>query len=225
MSAGLRLLQASTIATVTEKYTFLCKITYSVLVLSFGLLSNDFFFSDVPYDSLSLKVILVLVTRITQVTILRIRFLSTRNPNKDQQRYWTLDGSFWSKIKKNLLVAPLFYRRHTKEFQLSTAVNVGMLPSRIHTVFLAFHIFSNVTYCCLLNHHHQPRSCSSTYGTRGRTSHLAIMNMLPPFFLSARNNVVLSLSIFFDTFNLFHRWVGRIVFSRSSCTHPHLGCK
>jgi hypothetical protein len=93
----------------TEKYT-LC--TYSALVLSFGLLSNNFFFSDVPCVSLGLKVILVLVTRITQVTITRIRFLSTLNLNKDQQRYWTLDGSFWSKTKKNLLIPSVLPEIH-----------------------------------------------------------------------------------------------------------------
>jgi hypothetical protein len=112
-------------------------------------------------------------------------------------------------------MAPRFYRRHTKEFQLSTAINVRILPSRIHTMFLAFHIFSNITYCCLLNYHHQLRSCSSTYRTRGRTSHLAIVNMLPPFILSARSNSVLSLNIFFDTFNLFQRWVRKIVFLKA----------
>jgi hypothetical protein len=37
------------------------------------------------------------------------------------------------------------------------------------------------------------------------------MNMLPLFVFSARNNPFVSLGISFDTFNLFHRWVGRIV--------------
>lgn len=180
-------------------------------MLSFGLLSNEMLFSDVLYGSLGLIVILVLVTRIAQVAIAHIRFLSTLNLNKDQQRYWTLDGSFWSKIKKNLLVAPLFYRRHNKEFQLSTAVNVGTLPSRLHTVFLTFYIFSNVAYCCLLDYHHQPRAALLAEA-RGRTGHLAVMNMLPLFVFSARNNPFVSLlGISFDTFNLFHRWMGRIV--------------
>ncbi|GME31677.1 ferric reductase [Neofusicoccum parvum] len=46
---------------------------------------------------------------------------------------------------------------------------------------------------------------------RDRTGVLCVLNMLPLFFLAGRNNPLICLTgISFDTFNLVHRWVGRI---------------
>jgi hypothetical protein len=39
------------------------------------------------------------------------------------------DGQGWSNIKKYILYAPLGKKRHNRELQLSSAVNVGTLPS------------------------------------------------------------------------------------------------
>lgn len=168
--------------------------------------------SNTLYGTLGLIIILVFVTRAVQVTCSRIRLLSTLNLNKDQQRLWSQQvGSLWPKIKKNILSAPLIRRRHNKEFQLSSAVNMGTLPSRLHTMFLSFYILSNLVYCCSLDYWHQPRAALLAEA-RGRTGHLAVMNMLPLLVFSARNNpFVPLLGISFDTFNLFHRWVGRLV--------------
>jgi hypothetical protein len=179
-------------------------------MLSFGLLSNEMLFSDVLYGSLGLIVILVLVTRIAQVAIAHIRFLSTLNLNKDQQRYWTLDGSFWSKIKKNLLVAPLSTGDTTRNSSYQPPSTLERSLQDSTSCFNLLHF----QQCCLLllTRLSSPASCSSACGTRGRTGHLAVMNMLPLFVFSARNNPFVSLlGISFDTFNLFHRWMGRIV--------------
>jgi hypothetical protein len=144
-------------------------------------------------------------------TSTHIRFLATVGLNRDQQRYWTYDGSFGSKIKKNLLVAPLIRKGHNQEISLSTFVNVGTIPPRLHAVFLLFYILTNVGYCCVLDYHHQSGP-SPLAEARGRTGHLAVMNMLPLFVFSAGNNPFIPLlRISFDTFNLFHCWIGRIV--------------
>jgi hypothetical protein len=145
-----------------------------------------------------------------------IRHLATLGLNKDQQQYWKRDSTFWSRIKRDLLVAPLIYKRHNKEFQLSTATNVGTLPSRLHSLFLAFYILTNVLYCCLLDYHNQPYPALLAEA-RGRTGHLAVMNMLPLVLFSTRNSRLIPLlGISFDTFNLFHRWIGRIVVIEAS---------
>ena len=117
--------------------------------------------SDTLYGTLGLIIVLVLVTRSLQVTIAHIRLVSTLNLNIEQQRHWTQVGSFWSKVKKNLLVAPLIRRRHNKEFQLSTAVSMETLPSRLHTIFLLFYLLSNLLYCCLLDRLLAPAASSS----------------------------------------------------------------
>ena len=47
---------------------------------------------------------------------------------------------------------------------------------------------------------------------RNRTGVLSVMNMLPLFLLAGRNNPLIKLlDISFDTYNLMHRWIGRIV--------------
>lgn len=51
---------------------------------------------------------------------------------------------------------------------------------------------------------------------RGRTGHLAVVNMVPLFVLAGRNNPLIPLlRVSFDTYNLFHRWFGRIVILQS----------
>ena len=46
---------------------------------------------------------------------------------------------------------------------------------------------------------------------RNRTGVLSVMNMLPLFLLAGRNNPLIKLlDISFDTYNLLHRWIGRI---------------
>jgi hypothetical protein len=155
--------------------------------------------------------ILILAVRATQFIGSRVRLLAILNATEEQQLFWTYNNSFWSRIYKNLLIAPLMYGRHNKEMQLSTAVSVGTIPSRLHTLFLAFYFLSNLLYCCILDYHHQPRPALLAEA-RGRTAHLAVMNMLPLFLFSARNNPFISiLGISFETFNLFHRWIDRIV--------------
>ncbi|KAF4635540.1 hypothetical protein G7Y89_g2555 [Cudoniella acicularis] len=171
--------------------------------------------SDVLYGTLGLIAILVFTVRIAHVSNGYIRLLVTLNLDSEQQAYWKHAGNFWSKVKKNFLIAPLFRRRHNKELQLSTAINVGTLPSRLHTFFLSFYVLSNLIYCCLLDYHGQPRAALLAEA-RGRTGHLAVMNILPLFLFSTRNNPFVSLlGVPFDTFNLFHRWVGRIVVIQS----------
>ncbi|KAH8601388.1 ferric reductase like transmembrane component-domain-containing protein [Bisporella sp. PMI_857] len=136
--------------------------------------------------------------------------MHTLNAAENHQKYWSHTAPFWSKVNKNLLVAPLIHKRHNKELRLSSATGIGTLPSRLHTVFLSFYILSNVLYCCLLDYQNQPRPVLLA-GVRGRTGHLAVMNMIPLFIFSTRNNPLIPiLGVSFDTFNLFHRWIGRI---------------
>lgn len=167
--------------------------------------------SDALYASLGFIIVVILIIRVVQAASTYVRFLATLNSTAEQQRYWTHDSPIWSRFKKHLLVAPLIHKRHNKEIQLSSAVNVGTLPSRLHTVFLSFYLLTNILYCCLLDYHNQPRAALLAEA-RGRTGHLSVMNMLPLFIFSARNNPLIPLlGISFDTFNLFHRWIGRVV--------------
>lgn len=156
------------------------------------------------------------MVRLWHVAHGHLRLAMTIDANEKQQRYWSHDPSIWSKIQRHLVSAPLIHQRHNKEIQLSKAINAGTLPSRLHTLLLIAYLLSNVAYCSLLNYHHQSRAALIAE-FRGRSGHLAVINMLGLFVFAARNNPFISLlGISFDTFNLFHRWIGRIVVLEST---------
>ncbi|RYP84197.1 hypothetical protein DL770_005239 [Monosporascus sp. CRB-9-2] len=123
----------------------------------------------------------------------------------------------FSWLKKNLLYAPLFRKRHNREFQLSSAVNVGTLPTRFQFFFLLGYFALNVAFCVI------NIPFFESYGdvarqVRNRSGTLATVNMIPLFLLAGRNNPLIGLlGISFDTFNLMHRWFGRIVALESVC--------
>ena len=99
--------------------------------------------------------------------------------------------------------------------QLSKAINVGTIPSRLHTLLLSLYLISNIVYCCLLNYRVMNRA-ALVAEIRGRTGHLAVVNMVGLFVLAGRNNPLIGLlHVSFDTFNLFHRWIGRIIILQS----------
>ncbi|KAI0402582.1 ferric reductase like transmembrane component-domain-containing protein [Xylaria palmicola] len=131
--------------------------------------------------------------------------------NNDTQRFFARPSSRFSWIKKNLLYAPLFRKRHNREFQLSSAVNVGTLPSRFQFLFLLGYFATNVGFAVV----HIPFAESAADGIkqlRNRSGTLATVNMIPLFILAGRNNPLIPLlGISFDTMNLLHRWFGRIV--------------
>ena len=155
--------------------------------------------------------LVILCVRLGQMANAHLRHLLNLTASPLQQSYWSEDRTaIWPKLKKNLLYAPLWKKRHNREFQLSRAVNVGTLPSRLHSLILITYLLSNIIYCMYLDYS-EPKA-KLTAELRGRTGHLAIVNMLPLFVLAGRNNPLIPmLRVSFDTYNLFHRWIGRVV--------------
>lgn len=127
-----------------------------------------------------------------------------------RQRFFSIPAKNYAKIKRYLLLAPLFRKRHNREFKLSTAVNVGTLPSRLQTLFLVGYLGLNVVFCVISINWHDTKTFYDD--GRNRTGVLSVLNMLPLFLLAGRNNpLIWLLGISFDTYNLVHRWIGRIV--------------
>ena len=167
------------------------------------------------WSSLGFLAAVVLALRLAKHGYQHLRLLVTLDPTDPQQRFWTRAGSYWPCINKHLLYAPLKNVRHNREIQLSKAINVGTLPLRLHLLVLVFYLFSNVAYCLILNFD-RPSEASLIAEVRGRTGHLAVINIMILFLFAARNNPLIPLlGISFDTFNLFHRWIGRIVILES----------
>jgi len=175
---------------------------------------------DLPMDNMltytlwiciSILLAIILIVRFGQMANAHLRHLVNLNAGAVQQSYWSKDRTaIWPKIKKQLLYAPLWNKRHNREIQLSRAMNVGTLPSRLHTVILLSYLLSNIVYCLWLDYN-QPKPKIQAE-LRGRTGHLAIVNMLPLVVLAGRNSPLIPmLRVSFDTYSLFHRWIGRVV--------------
>ena len=160
--------------------------------------------------SLAAFAALPLVYQICSVVYSRIRLMVSLGG--ESQRYFALPTNEWACFfKKHILYSPLFRVRHNREFQLSNAVNVGTLPTRFQTFFLLGYFVTNVVFSTyMIDWKAETRSILGE--VRNRTGVLATVNMMPLFLLAGRNNPLIPLlGISFDTYNLIHRWLGRIV--------------
>lgn len=115
-------------------------------------------------------------------------------------------------LNRHLLYAPLFDRRHNREFRIFRGhVNMGTIPTRLETLLIACYIALNVLFCVVVIHWNHPIS-HSLHSLIGTTGTLAIVNIFPLVITAGRNNPLISvLRVSYDTFNLVHRWLGRIV--------------
>ncbi|KAL8927233.1 MAG: hypothetical protein Q9208_002409 [Pyrenodesmia sp. 3 TL-2023] len=159
--------------------------------------------------------LIVIIARLWQGAVAQLRHLFNMNTDPVQQAYWARNGTpIWPWLKKNLIYAPLRNKRHNRNIQMAR-LNMGTIPSRFHTTLLLLYILSNVVYCLFLNY----KSCNKSAliaELRGRTGHLAFVNMMPLMVFAGRNNAFIPLlRVSFDTFNIFHRWIGRLVAAES----------
>lgn len=154
----------------------------------------------------------ILASRILQLCDSHLRRIFSLTANRRQQSYWSFDRTiFWPRFKKSVLYAPLGKKRHNREVKFSEAVNVGTLPSRFHAFLLFLLLGSNIAYCCILDYRENNKAALIAE-VRGRTGILATVNMIPLILLAGRNNPAIALlKVSFDTYNLLHRWIGRIV--------------
>lgn len=156
----------------------------------------------------------LIIWRITVALTTYIRTVTSLN--NETQRYYVGTSSKWAWVKKNLLYSPLFRKRHNREFQLSSAINVGTLPTRFQFLFILGYFATNVAFCVV----HIPFESfqDAAKQLRNRSGTLAVVNMIPLFLMAGRNNPLIQLlGMSFDTFNLLHRWFGRIVALEAVC--------
>ena len=141
----------------------------------------------------------------------RIANLNHGTTSDGKQRYFSIPDEKWAKFKRSFIVAPLLRKRHHREFKLSAAINVGTLPGRAQTFMLIGYLVMNVVTCVM--HINWNEDTVTMLGDAcDRTGTIAVLNMIPLFLLAGRNNpLIWLLGISFDTYNLLHRWIGRIV--------------
>lgn len=173
---------------------------------------RDVIITRIIYSSVIILAFCVFCGRIAQISHAYLRHITSCAANSRQQTFWNREtSSLWTNMKKHILYSPLGKKRHNREIQLSSAVGIGTLPSRFQTILIALYFASQVVYCLYLDYAVNKKAALISE-LRGRSGTLAVLNMVPLFLLAARNNPLISiLHISFDTYNLLHRWLGRII--------------
>lgn len=168
-------------------------------------------FVDVLWWTLGITGLVILAIRIGQLVWAQFRLLSAMSQPGDRQSYWKFTQWDWMPgLKKGLVYAPLWKKRHNREIRLSSAVNMGTLPSRFHAFLLFGYLASNLAYMFVLDWK-QENKYALCAEMRGRAGTLSVVNMVPLIIFAGRNNPLIALlGVSFDTYNLFHRWLGRI---------------
>ncbi|KAI1825825.1 ferric reductase like transmembrane component [Xylaria intraflava] len=167
---------------------------------------------DSLWWSLGILALIVLSVRLLEIAWSKLRHVSAMSMPANQQGYWKSAQWHWMpSLKKNLIYAPFWRKRHNREIRLSSALNIGTLPSRLHSVILGLYLLSNAIYMFYLDWFESNRYALAAE-VRGRSGTLAAVNMVPLVILAGRNNPLIPLlKVSFDTYNLLHRWMGRMV--------------
>ncbi|KAH7128630.1 ferric reductase [Dendryphion nanum] len=171
--------------------------------------SSNYLFVDILTSTIFTILFFVLCFRLVTATQRYTRRISTIVLFK--QKFWESNGyKPWAYIKKYFLYAPILNTRHNREIRLSSAVNMGTLPTRLQFLILVVYTCSNIAYCLAIPKQPETQRLAEF---RGRCGALAVFNMIFTILFALRNNpFIWMLNISYDTFSLFHRWTARIVF-------------
>ena len=121
-----------------------------------------------------------------------------------------MPSPLWGKFKDTILYAPLFRTRHNREFKLSSAVNMGTLPSRFQSMFIGAIVATNMVLCVYGIRFSTPRLAMLSV-LRNRTGTISVANLIPMVLMAGRNNPLIPwFNVSFDSFNMMHRWLGRL---------------
>ncbi len=152
--------------------------------------------------------VVLLVYRVVACVVQHTRTLACLN--NDTQRYFAAPHEEWGKFKNHFLHAPLFRSRHNREWRCSLALNLGMLPTRFQSVFLASVVVANITLCV----YGLPWYESETEVLpilRNRTGTISVVNLIPVMILSSpKNPLIKLLNVPYDAMNIMHRNFARL---------------
>ncbi|EXJ76919.1 hypothetical protein A1O3_10076 [Capronia epimyces CBS 606.96] len=117
------------------------------------------------------------------------------------------------KIRQHLLLPALFRSRHLSPLPY----NVGYLPGRALSLFIALYVTLNIIFCCVSYPLASPNSWYSTDRDQvaayvgNRTGVLSFANLALAILFAGRNNLLISLTGWSQTtFLTLHRWASRV---------------
>ena len=168
----------------------------------------DYRISRNYFLSLAAFTYIFIAYRVTLISIQHLRTIACLSNNT--QRYFAMPSPLWAKFQSMILYAPLFRTRHNREFRLSSAVNMGTIPSRFQSMFIAVVVATNAVLCVYGIRFSIPRQTLLSI-IRNRTGTISVANLIPMVLMAGRNNPLIPwLNVSFDSFNMMHRWLGRL---------------
>jgi hypothetical protein len=147
--------------------------TANALQQSASALNQDFY--DYIFIVCASLIVAMIIWRVSVELVKYVRTLTCLN--NETQRYFAIPSRTFASFKKNLLYAPVFRKRHNREFQLSAALNVGTLPTRLQLLFITGYFGTNVAFCVVSIHWDQAFTTVARE-LRNRTGILAVVNMV-----------------------------------------------
>ena len=155
-------------------------------------------------------VVIIAIYRLTILSILYIRTLACLSDHR--QQFFNVPNHTFGWIKQHLLYAPLLRRRHRHQMRVGP-IETGVMPTRFQSLLIAGLVIMNITLCVYGIEWNGPLKIKLRH-LRNRSGTLAVVNMIPLVLLASRHNPLIALlNISFHTFNILHRWFGRIVVS------------
>lgn len=154
----------------------------------------------------------LIIIRLCKLEKNRLRAIASDGPAGDDQEKWSRNQTtLFPWVKRHILYAPLWNMRHNTLIQLPYGgYSIGTIPSRLHSIMLVIYFIGNIIACAVVDYNVQGAHVLAEL--RGRAGALAAWNMIPCFIFAGRNNPLIWLTrVSYDTFNLLHRWTGRIV--------------
>ena len=166
----------------------------------------------------SYYVLLILSAIVASIFIYRMIIISKRYfrtlacLSDKHQVFFRVPNSTFGWMKQHLLYAPLLKHRHSNQMHIGS-VGLGILPSRLQSFLLAGIITMKAILCTYRIEWDRPYEVRLRH-LRNRVGTLAVVNMIPMVIMAGRYNpLIILLGIPYGTFNLLHRWFGRIVVS------------
>jgi hypothetical protein len=156
-------------------------------------------------------VVLAAIYHLVSISKAYIRKLASLN--NERQLSFIKQHPALAMLKEHLLYAPLLGTRHSNtDVKIEKkSVNIGMVPGRLSVMLLCGILAMNLVL--LLLYIPFSDAAQDPVGMLvGRSGTLAVVNLVPLIFVSGRTNILIKvLGVSFDTFNMFHRWLARIV--------------
>ena len=130
--------------------------------------------------------------------------------NGGSQRYFSSSSPYICWVKDHIIYAPLWHHRRAAELKITEHINLGSVPTRFQAMFITAIIIVNI-FSCVYNIPWSDPALQVLPILRNRTGTLSVGNLIPILVLATIKNPLISLlDISYDTFNLVHRWLGRL---------------